>query len=330
MPNAFEETWLWRSVFADNDDPNVSANEKVFFQQRLFDMRERVIPLVARIAPDMPGYTVHDITHLDALWETASLVSKPNLKLNPPEAFVFGGAVLLHDAAMTLAAYPGGLAELKKTTKWADIAAIYAGRSAGDISADTELRIKVEVLRQLHAEKAEELPIQNWRSDPEQGHPIYLIDQPELRGFYGRTIGLIAHSHWWPISKVERELSKFLGALPAYTRSEVDLLKIAALLRVADVLHLDHRRAPFFWRTLEHPTGVSALHWKFQERMAFPRLDKETLVFTAGEPFPLDDADSWWLAFDTLAMADRELADADRLLRDNHRPGFAARPVDGR
>ena len=40
----------------------------------------------------------------------ASLVAKPSLTLNPPEAFVFGGAVLLHDAAMTLGAYPGGLA----------------------------------------------------------------------------------------------------------------------------------------------------------------------------------------------------------------------------
>jgi hypothetical protein len=33
--------------------------------------------------------------------------------LNPPEAFVFSGAALLHDAAMTFAAYPGGLADLK-------------------------------------------------------------------------------------------------------------------------------------------------------------------------------------------------------------------------
>jgi hypothetical protein len=330
MPSSFEETWLWRSAFADNHDRKVTEAEKTFFRQHLLELRARVKPLVARIAADMPGYTVHDVTHLDALWETASLVAEPNLALNPPEAFVMGGAILLHDAAMTLAAYPGGLAELKQTTKWADIAAIYAGGTSIDNPPpEVEARIKIEVLRQLHAEKAQDLPTQAWRTNADSDQAIFLIDQPELRRFYGRTIGILAHSHWWPISKVERELSRFLGALPPHTRSEVDLLKLAALLRVADVLHLDRRRAPFFSRVLENPSGLSADHWKFQERLAFPRLLDDALIFTSGEAFELTDAGAWWLAFDTLTMADRELVDADRLLRSHDRAGLAARRVDG-
>jgi hypothetical protein len=330
MTGSFESTWLWRSAFADNRNPRVTEAEKEFFRQHFLGFRDRVKPLVARIAQDMPGLTVHDITHLDALWETGSLVAEPALALNPPEAFVFGGAVLLHDAAMTLAAYPGGIAELKATTKWADIAAIYGGGSSIDgLAPEQEFRVKFEVLRQLHAEKAEELPTQAWRAGPDTDQRIYLIDHLELRRFYGRTIGILAHSHWWPISKVERELSRFLGALPPYTRSEVDLLKLAALLRVADVIHLDSRRAPFFWRALENPIGASAYHWSFQQRLGFPRLQGDGLVFTAGAPFELKDADAWWLAFDVLAMADRELADADRVLRSNDRVGLSARRVDG-
>src|SRR5205085_3963396 len=136
------------------------------------------------------------------------LVAEPGIVLNPPEAFVFGGAVLLHDAAMTLTAYPGGIAELRETTKWADIATILAdGSSMDSLLPEQEIRIKFEVLRLLHAEKAEELPTQAWRARPESDERIYLIDHIELRRFYGRTIGRLAHSHWWPISRVERDLS---------------------------------------------------------------------------------------------------------------------------
>jgi hypothetical protein len=53
----------------------------------------------------MPTYTVHDLTHADALWETASLVTGPDVELNPAEGFVLGAAFLFHDAAMGLAAY---------------------------------------------------------------------------------------------------------------------------------------------------------------------------------------------------------------------------------
>ena len=86
----------------------------------------RVASLVARIAADMPGYTVHDVTHLDALWETTDLLCSEKMSLTPPEAFVFGMAVLLHDAGMTLAAYPGGLSELKATIEWSDAVALYS------------------------------------------------------------------------------------------------------------------------------------------------------------------------------------------------------------
>ena len=70
-------------------------------------MRENVGHLVAQIAADMPGMTVHDLTHLDSLWETASLVAEGAITVSPPEGFVLGASILLHDSAMTVAAYPG-------------------------------------------------------------------------------------------------------------------------------------------------------------------------------------------------------------------------------
>jgi hypothetical protein len=279
-------TWLWQSAFGGARDTDHTKNEQDSFRLHLEAMRERAKALVARIAADMPGYTVHDETHLDALWETASLVAKPSLTLNPPEAFVFGGAVLLHDAAMTLGAYPGGLAELKATTTWADVAALQgfprliAGLpTSPPPSAEVENQIKTDVLRRLHAEKAEEIATQGWFARADDQERIYLIDNFDLRRFYGKTIGLLAHSHWWPIQRVERDLARILGAMRPHTRHEVDVLKLAALHRVADALQLDRRRAPYFQRALERPEGLSALHWTSQEKLAFPYIDGDAVIF---------------------------------------------------
>jgi hypothetical protein len=336
METALKATWLWQSAFEKASGSDAMPGEQAFFSLHLEGMREKAKVLVARIAADMLGYTVHDETHLDALWETASLVANPGLTLNPPEGFVFGGAVLLHDAAMTLAAYPGGLAELKTTTAWADAAALRGfppsvpgSNALPPLSAQIERQIKTEVLRRLHAEKAEELATQGWLVRPDNDERAYLIDNFDLRRFYGKTIGLLAHSHWWPVSRVERNLARILGALPPHTRHGVDILKLAALLRVADALQLDRRRAPHFWRALERPEGISALHWTSQEKLASPYTKDGAVIFTSGEPFELQDAEAWWLAYDALSMADRELHDADILLRSLGRAGLAAQRVAG-
>src|SRR3546814_7539072 len=77
--------------------------------------------------------------------------------------------------------------------------------------------------------------------------------------------------------------SSDLGALPQRTRNVIDKVKLACLLRVADAIHLDSRRSPRFIRTITNPTGVSALHWAFQERIARPHLELDAVVFTAGQ-----------------------------------------------
>src|SRR4051794_22003663 len=63
----FRETRLWQDAFV-RPRQDASASEQTFFQAALLSARDNAKILVARIASDMPGYTVHDITHLDALW----------------------------------------------------------------------------------------------------------------------------------------------------------------------------------------------------------------------------------------------------------------------
>ncbi len=332
-PSDFRLTWLWRHAFV-NPLPDITAAEQEFFRDRYLAMREKAAVLVSQIAAAMPGLTVHDLTHLDALWDTASLVSEGAITVSPAEAFVFGASVLLHDSAMSLAAYPQGLDQLKQTIAWKDTVTALLGDAEHGPEAvnapphEIVQRAVPEVLRQLHAQQAEALAKQGWMSA--SGDTIYLIDDPELRFFYGETIGQIAHSHWWSVSRVEEELSEDLGAFPSKTKSRIDRVKLACLLRIADALHLDQRRAPRFLRALTHPQGVSALHWTFQERLAAPHIEHEAVVFTAGAPFTVSDADAWWLAYDTISAVNRELQDVD-LLMQNKAQGlfFRARRVKG-
>ncbi len=275
-------------------------------------------------------------SHLDALWDTASSVAEGAVNVNPVEAFVLGASILLPDAAMSLAAYPGGLADVRTTVAWKDAVArlALASEESGGESFDTEnppneivQRIIPDVLRRLHAERAEELAEQAWRGA--DGSQVYLMEDSELRRFYGPTIGQIAHSHWWSVQKVEQELSEDLGALANRTLNRVDRVKLACLLRVADALHLDSRRAPRFLRAITNPAGLSALHWAFQERLARPHIELDAVVFTTGQPFGREDAEAWWLAYDTLNSVDRELHDVDLLLQARGKEILKARRVKG-
>jgi hypothetical protein len=331
----FRQTWLWSHAFA-NPRTDSSTEEQEYFRRQFLAMRSKAEQLVSRIAVDMPGMTVHDITHLDALWETASLVAEGAVTVNPPEAFVLGASILLHDSAMSLAAYPSGLDDLEKTVAWQDAAArlaLAADEAAedkidpGNLSPELIRQIIPDVLRRLHAGQAEVLAGQAWVT--KDGQQIYLIDDPELRHFYAQTIGRIAHSHWWSVQKVEDELSQDLGAMAQRTSKLVDRVKLACLLRIADALHLDSRRAPRFARTLVNPTGVSDAHWAFQERLAKPHVELDAIVFTAGKAFGHADAEAWWLAYDTLNAVDRELHDVDLLLRNRGREVLKARRVKG-
>ena len=314
---SYKDTWLWRRAFIESRE-DVSKDEQKFFETQFNSMREKASFLLQQIPSDLKELTVHDITHVDALWEMGSIVSKDAVELNPPEAFVFGGAVLLHDAAMSLAAYPGGIDGLKEELIWKDSYSrlMMEVKDLGNEEVtEPELieRATKEALRKLHASQAEKLPIQAWHTSNSQSE--YLIESSEVRKFYGPKIGQIAHSHWWSVAQIEDELSNDLGPLGGRTNNRIDLIKIACLLRISDVIHLDRRRAPFFLRLLIKPQGISADHWEFQERMAVPIVDNGALKYSAAPDFSIKQAEAWWLAFDAITLVDKELREVDQLLQ---------------
>ena len=300
-------------------------------------MRDHAAELVKLIPEDCRGLTVHDISHLDALWEMADIIAGPEFEINPAEAFVFGAAVLVHDAGMSVASYPGGLSQLKKTTEWRD-SVFSACRKAGLTPSDAEVEnpprnilpsILFSVLRTLHAKHAEDLVFVTWPL-PGSNDSVRLLEDVQLRTSYGRTIGRIAHSHNWNIERVVQLLRNSVGAAPDLPQSwKVDEVKIACLLRCADAAHIDHRRAPSMIYALRQPTGIADAHWNFQNKLNKPTLAAGALTYSSGQHFEQTDAQAWWLCFDTIKMINKELQDLNGILQDGSLSPFAARRVFG-
>ena len=320
-----------RTLGARQDDSH--ARERDRLRNAFFDFRTKATMLAGEIARDLPNYTEHGISHLDALWETADLIAGPDYAINPAEAFVLGCAFLLHDLAMTKAAYPEGIEAVIGQDEWRESLFIHFKAingmepSAEDLDnpqPEVVRAAEAELLRDFHAKRAT-LLIQQKFKDPNGGSTHMLLSDTELRNSYGDLIGRLAASHWWPLSEVAAKFLHSSGVPTSLPREwSVNQLKIACLVRTADAAHIDSRRAPEFLRAIRQVTGPSRDHWIFQERLDRPEIKKDRLVYTAHQPFAAEEAAAWWLCVETLRMIDSELRAVDTLLHDRDQPRFQA------
>jgi hypothetical protein len=204
---------LWQRTLADQFDGLNPPRE--ILRQAFLGFRDRTAQLVGEIGGLLPGLTVHDITHLDALWRVADQIAGPDYPLNPAEAFVLGGAFLLHDAAHVLIAYKDGLVGVKRTIEWKDL---IAQRFEGNEPAAESLQERLalfQVLRHLHAKQARELATFTW-TVPSTGEQVQLLEHFQLRDYYGDLIGEIAESHHWPAYRVAEAFEPRYVSAPGF------------------------------------------------------------------------------------------------------------------
>ncbi|RFC32914.1 MAG: Histidine kinase-, DNA gyrase B-, and HSP90-like ATPase [Candidatus Nitrotoga sp. SPKER] len=328
--NDYEQSPLWGKAFTHCNDG--FDNQRDILAQAYRDFRARVALLLQKIQSELPSLTLHDITHIYALWHIASEIAGPNYPLNPAEALVLGGAFLLHDAAHCRAAFSGGIDELRQTTEWRDAAA-QRQHDPDQLVAGSEAfqGVLFDTLRVLHPKQARRLAFTSWLDKP-SGTSLHLFPHNELREAYGHLIGEIAQSHWSNPHELEPFARRIISA-PAYLAPAnwtVNMLKVAVLLRVADAAHIDAKRAPRLLLAMNQPQGISREHWMFQARLNQPHCNHEgkELLFT-GSPFPPSEQDAWWLAYDAACLVDHELSAAHHLLRDHQLDQLAAHEVAG-
>lgn len=336
MADGFQKTGLWQSSLAPiSDDPLEPYRERL--RVALMTCRENVKPIVDRIANVLPGLTVHDVTHLDALWETADLIAGESYPLNPLEGFVFGLSVLLHDSAMCWQAYENGREGVRASVEWRDAYAHECDQSP-DLSEEArQTAADFTALRALHAHQAQKLLEIGWKH-PDTDQTLYLIDDILLRTELGPLAGSIASSHHWNTEYLSVSLGEQYNApYPFPSEWSVDPIKIACLLRCADAAHINQARAPLFLYALIKRQGVSFEHWKAQNRMMGPSPDSSdqrntAVIYTSSRPFLERDAAAWWVAFDAVSTVAHEIASSNELLRNRSRqnaPEFKVKRVSG-
>ncbi len=327
MSNHFEKSALWKATLADQGAETFSR-EKEQLRNAFFQFRKNVNVLVERIANTLPGLTKHDISHLDALWETATLIAGETYPLNPLEGFVFGGAILLHDAALCFEAFSGGIDEIRNTVVWKDAHAAELAARPNETREQIESHADFSALRILHARQADRLAETSWK-DPDTHQSLYLIEDSSLRKHLGPLIGRIASSHHWEIEFVESEFKNQINAISPFPREwRIDPLKLACLLRCADAAHIDQDRAPDFLHALLKRQGISFDHWQAQNRIGRADLDildptGSTLILTSTRPFRLTDAASWWVAYDAACLIDKEIRTSNSVL-ESHKAGIVS------
>ncbi|KAA3447846.1 hypothetical protein C7I87_24990 [Mesorhizobium sp. SARCC-RB16n] len=327
MPKPYEKTQLWRASFGKIADDDEATTHLVEMYSVAW---ERACSLAKRIAADAEGLTLHDEAHFTRLWECADIIVGKKYKLSPIETFIFGIAILIHDAAHTVLAFEGGIRTLIKTPEWKDA---LASKMQGDqsnrnddlatLSIGLRKAVLFDVLRALHARQAKNILSATFKH-PVLGADFYLLDDPTVRSHFGPLIGEIAASHHWSISKLE-SLGRQKNPIPPYhKRGLIRPMVLAALIRTADAIQIDAARAPDFEFALLQPEGASLDHWTAQNRLSIApdSQDPSALMVTSSVPFNEKEARAWWIAFDLANTADRELRASDQVLRDASLPPF--------
>ena len=181
LPPTITQTTIWQRTLADTGDDHEraakaqlwvafeEAREKAQLWVAFEEAREKARKLAEEIPRYLPEFTDHSVDHMDSLWRIADHILPEDYPLNPAEAFVFGCAVLVHDCAMSVAAYPGGMAEIRRHPTWRDLLAQthreMRGRRAKPEELDAPERDVEDCtlgmfLRHNHAAQAEKLPRQ--------------------------------------------------------------------------------------------------------------------------------------------------------------------------
>ena len=192
----FKESYLWNASIANSKYGHDEKREHLI--DTFLDARENAKSILSKIREDFPNLTVHDITHVDGLWNVASVITGQNYDINPLEGFVLGCAFLMHDAVMSYDAF-GGKNSLRQTNEWNDFRAVLNNNNTLS-SDDKDFEADFKTIRYLHGKKAEELYKQLF--DRNDGSRFFIIEDRALREHYGEIICKIAGSHHWDIDKV--------------------------------------------------------------------------------------------------------------------------------
>jgi Histidine kinase-, DNA gyrase B-, and HSP90-like ATPase len=325
MTDGYKNSTLWTSAF-NASRKHKPAREKIASLISALDSLDKAVAdMLEQIPDDCKGLTLHDIKHCHQLWEVASEICGSKYQINPAEGFVLGAAFLIHDAGLTASAYPGGAQAIRNSVFYKDMVAVLRKSSSQPFlnehghslhnTANIEDTALFNVLRLLHADRAEHL-LETEYLDPLLKVHFTLLS-PGIFVDFGTIIGRVAASHHWDLKKVESTFREPEPPSAAYPEWTLDAFKLACILRVADACAIDERRSRQMPFILQNPSGISRDHWMFQRNLRPAHLPSgsDAMIFRSKVPFTRQHMTAWWVAFDAIGLADKELRTVDLSLK---------------
>lgn len=306
-------SWLWKNTLATTADDEYEE-QRTMLRDSYLSARTNITEILDKIRGDFPNLTMHDISHVDSLWDIASVIIGDNYSITPLEGYVLGCSFLIHDAALSYDAF-GGKDMLRETTEWKDCFAD-TKRDSSKTEDEQQQAADFWAVRLLHAQQS--TTILDRLFTRVDGSTFYIIEDSNLRDHLKKLIGEIACSHHWDISDVSLKLSTQENALPPFPRQwRINAQKLACIIRCADAAHLDNGRAPDYLFHILNLNGISYDHWSAQNRLA--QIDNDTnkphqAIITSTIDFCENDFNAWNVAFDAITVLNNEIKSSNRLL----------------
>lgn len=145
----YKDTTLWKEAFNDKYG-HIALRERL---TNAFEIAHNNASfLLNKIRIDFPSLTIHDITHVDSLWQVASIIAGKDYQLNPLEGFILGCSFLIHDAALSYIAV-GGKDSLRSTTEWKDFHSDYSKSDMTMKKKNMKLILELFVISMLNTQR---------------------------------------------------------------------------------------------------------------------------------------------------------------------------------
>ncbi len=340
MSYKFENTSIWQESLSENSLFNSKFKKEVSYLRTVYlKARDNSKYISDQIVKTQPDLTLHDVSHADTLWETASIISPKGL-FNPLEAFIFGCCTIFHDLSLSLAYDEMNNGMISGSREYKDILYQICTEAEKEVLIETNFNVDSIPIekrktafeirtRQLHAVLSKELPKKEWKLN---GKSLHVLEDQEIRKVLGDKIGTISESHWWNLEKIWREFGEKIvsAGLPNFPNEwTVNNIQIACVLRLSDYINIDYRRAPDLVFANKRLNKISELHWTFQNKLNKPLLDNKSLVFESIEPFDLKEIDAWWLAFNMISDINTEIHEVNTLLNNLKQEELLCKNVKG-
>ncbi|GAC1382356.1 MAG: hypothetical protein NVSMB33_09670 [Ktedonobacteraceae bacterium] len=114
----YKKSNLWQKTLASKQENDDAVDARDHLRQAYIRFREQAEIVVNEIHRDHPDFTVHNITHSNALWRQANLIAGPNVSLTPTIACLLRLADASHIDGSRAPAFLQALRELNPHNKF--------------------------------------------------------------------------------------------------------------------------------------------------------------------------------------------------------------------